>query len=135
MQYANLVYHPYPFILEPIYVHPLSFAYPHDAYIPSTRQYPPVDPTIFSKSAQSFEPLMVDAKRIVEKISVSTDFARDVMKAAQESDKKTVQRLIKSTGISSRSVIDYNPDGINIRLEADIGEVECCKLTMAIRWR
>ncbi|MCM3163898.1 hypothetical protein [Metabacillus litoralis] len=112
-------------------IHPFpSFA----SYSPSIRQYPEVDPTLLEQSAKSMQKLMKEASLVLNKLADSKDFATKVMSAAQQSNKKEVDKLIQSTGIKSKVNTTFNPDGINMRLSSAIGEAECCHLTIALRW-
>ena len=60
------------------------------------RQYPPVDPTLFTQSAATAQTLMNDASAILKKLASSKSFATSVMSAAQEGKTKEVQRMIQS---------------------------------------
>lgn len=102
--------------------------------MPINRQYPQVDPTMFEQSAKSMQTLMKEASLVLNKLAVSKDFATKVMYAAQQSNMKEVDELIKSTGIKSQVKTSFTPDGIHMRLSSSIGEAECCHLTIALRW-
>jgi hypothetical protein len=99
------------------------------------RQYPPVDITLFNKSAVAMQKLMKEASIVLNKIASSKTFAFKLMSAAQESKLKEVERLIKSTGIKSKVETSYTPGGINFKLSSMVGESDCCHLTIALRWR
>jgi hypothetical protein len=103
--------------------------------LPSYRQSPPVDPTLFSQSAIAMQKLMKDGSLILKKLAESKEFAFKVMSAAQESDTKEVQQLIQSIGIQSKVDIYYNPDGIRLTLSSKVGQIECCKLAISLRWK
>ncbi|WP_235356929.1 hypothetical protein [Bacillus alveayuensis] len=103
--------------------------------LPSYRQYPPVDPTLFSQSAIAMQKLIKDGSLILKKLAESKEFAFKVMSAAQESDTKEVQQLIQSIGIQSKVDIYYNPDGIRLTLSSKVGQIECCKLAISLRWK
>ncbi|MDY0396161.1 hypothetical protein ACFSMW_02640 [Virgibacillus halophilus] len=98
-------------------------------------QYPPVDINVFSKSAASFQTLMKDAELFVKRVSTSSTFAREIMNAAQQGDKPKVQSLVSSTGITEKVDVQYNPDQLRISLTSKAEQPECCKLTLAFRWR
>ncbi|MDY0406106.1 hypothetical protein P5G51_012515 [Virgibacillus sp. 179-BFC.A HS] len=102
---------------------------------PSYRQYPPVDVTLFSKSAESFHTLMNDANIIVRKLSTSKAFAKQVMEAAQAGNKERVRELIASTGVKEKVDVEYNPDQLRLSLTHKVEQTDCCKLTLAFRWR
>ena len=142
-----------------MYQHPYYYHYQGQPYIsyypsqypvlprspvPSVSYYPPkvynrqpenVDSTLFNKSAVEMEKLMRDASLILTKIVDSKEFGKQVMTAAQESNLKEVERLLNSTGIHSVVVTSYNPDGINLKFTSQVEKTECCKLTIALRWR
>ncbi|MEC3886125.1 hypothetical protein VKA52_20565 [Halobacillus sp. HZG1] len=106
--------------------------YPQRRFV---RLYPEVDEDMFVQSASEMEKLMADARKVVGKISNSHDFANDVMGAAQESDQSKVNTLIRSAGVESPFQADYNPDRMKIHLTARNQQVECCQLTIVLRWR
>lgn len=131
----------------PLYCYPLCFGIPY--YIGARgvsgfstyhlpyhfiRQYPDVDPTMFEQSAKSMQTLMQDASIVLQKLAQSKDFASKVMSAAQHSNMKEVDQLIKSTGIKSKVKTSFNPDGIHMELSSSIGQAECCHLTVSLRW-
>jgi hypothetical protein len=99
------------------------------------RQYPPVDPALFSQSAIAMQRLMKDASIILDKLASSKEFAFKVMSAAQASKTKEVKQFIQSLGIQSKVSIYYNPDGIRLTLSATSGGVECCSLVIGLRWK
>jgi hypothetical protein len=116
------------------YQQPFYNAYPAFP-LPPYRQYPPVDPTLFSQSAIAMQKLMKDGSLILKKLAESKEFAFKVMSAAQESHTKEVKQLIKSIGIQSKVDIYYNPDGIRLTLSSKAGQIECCKLAISLRWK
>lgn len=106
------------------------------ACIPYERQqYQKVDPTIFCQSAESFEQLMDNGHKLLEKLSESSSFAEQVMDAAQKSDKEKVKQLMGSTDIQGSITTEFNPDSITINLASDDEQKNCCKLSMELRWR
>lgn len=129
----------------PLYYYPIYYGTPcfngagningiHAFHMPLNRQFPQVDPTMFEQSAKSMQTLMKDASLVLNKLAESKDFATKVMYAAQQSNMKEVDELIKSTGIKSQVKTSFNPDGIHMNLSSSIGEAECCHLTIALRW-
>lgn len=126
-------------------MYPFFYAfYPVYAYYPGSYRirvddvrpaYPPVNVQVFTKSVASFRKLMKDAELFMNKVSTSNSFAHDVMDAAQKGDKAKVQSLVSSTGITEKVDVQYNPDQLRISLTPKSEQVECCKLTFAIRWR
>ncbi|MFC3883564.1 hypothetical protein ACFOU2_08600 [Bacillus songklensis] len=115
-----------------------SFPYYNVTAVPSrngVRQYPDVDATLFTQSAISMQQLMKEASILLNKFAESKDFAYKVMSAAQKSNVKEVERLIKTTGIKSKVITTYNPDGITLKLSSKVGTSDCCHLTIVLRWR
>ncbi|MEH7225876.1 hypothetical protein V7112_18855 [Bacillus sp. JJ1566] len=102
---------------------------------PYLRKLPEVDPTLFKESAEEMRILMKDASLILAKLAESRDFAKKVMAAAQASNDKEVDRLLKTTGIQSKVTAAFNPDGLNLKLEASVGGSKSSLLTIALRWR
>ncbi|MGY3717858.1 hypothetical protein ACWE42_20305 [Sutcliffiella cohnii] len=121
------VRHPY---LPPPYYRNIQNTY---NYFP--RQYSSVDPTLFTKSASEMQTLMSDASIILGRLSQSKQFASQVMTAAQQSDQAKVNALLKSTGIQSIVQAEYNPDRLLLKLSSAVYEVDCCILTISLRWR
>ncbi|MEH7237252.1 hypothetical protein [Bacillus sp. JJ1562] len=109
----------------------------HGSYYPYTdyRKLPDVDPTLFKESAEEMRILMKDASLILAKLADSKDFAKKVMAAAQASNDKEVDRLLKTTGIQSKVKATFNPDGLNLKLEASVAGSKSSQLTIALRWR
>jgi hypothetical protein len=98
------------------------------------RQYPPVNPALFSKSAATAQRLMNDASIILKKLAESKSFATSVMAAAQEGKTKEVNRMIQSLGIKSKVDLYFNPDGIRFTLSPPPGAFSCCQLVIGLRW-
>jgi hypothetical protein len=124
-------YHTYPTVP---YQQPVYTAYPVFSS-PYYRQYPPVDPALFSQSATAMQKLMKDASLILDKLAESKQFAYQVMSAAQESHTQEVQKLIESIGVQTKVDIYYDPDGIRLTLPAKSNQTECCRLVIALRWK
>ncbi|MGM7681814.1 hypothetical protein ACSVDA_06620 [Cytobacillus sp. Hm23] len=101
----------------------------------NNRQFPPVDTTMFSKSAKEMQKLMSEAALVLNKIAYSKEFAHQVMTAAQESQLNKVEQLIKSTGITSEVECSFNPDGITITFILATSGIDCCHLSIILRWR
>jgi hypothetical protein len=98
------------------------------------RQYPPINPTLFSQSAATAQTLMNDASTILKRLASSKSFATSVMSAAQEGNKKEVQRMIESLGIKSKVELYFNPDGIRFTLSPPPGAFLCCQLVIGLLW-
>lgn len=106
--------------------------YPNDQY-PNRQNN--VDVTVFSESLGAYRQLLKDASNVLNHLADSKTFAAQVMGAAQVSNQKEVDHLIKSLGVKSDFEVSYNPDGIHLKFWAHVKGSECCKLDMAIRWR
>lgn len=97
------------------------------------RQYPPIDPTLFSQSATSAQLLMKDASVILAKFAQSKSFATMIMSLAQQGKTKQVQQMVQSLGIRSKVDIYFNPDGIRLTLSPS-SPSGCCQLVIGLRW-
>ncbi|RIW38844.1 hypothetical protein D3H55_00355 [Bacillus salacetis] len=98
-------------------------------------EYPPVQPQQFMDSAGKTKPLLDEAKLILDKVSASNDFAAKLMGAAQKADMKEVNRLIKLTGVQSIPGIKFNPDGFTMDFSSQTAHIDCCHLTIILRWK
>ncbi|MBT2679073.1 hypothetical protein J7E38_08665 [Bacillus sp. ISL-35] len=98
------------------------------------RPYPEVNVTLFKTSAEKAIALMKDANLVMAKITSSSSFSSDLMSAAQQSNTKEVERMIKATGIKKFPKITYNPDGITMNFVDYAGEKECCHIITQLRW-
>ncbi|SHF93277.1 hypothetical protein [Ornithinibacillus halophilus] len=126
-------YYPNVYYTYPVYSVPY---YSNSTLIQTNvRPYPEVDPTFFHDSSSAFKQLMQDASHILDSLSSSEELAYQVMDAAQKNQTEKVEELIKSTGVQGEVEVEYNPDGINLTMISNVEGTECCKLTMAIRWR
>ncbi len=111
-----------------------SSFYPVYFPVPNVRQFPPVDVEGLTYSARRFQKLMEQAGRLINTINRSHQFAFDLMNAAQMSDEKRVNELIRSTGITTKMQTKFTPSGIQITLDNSEMEGGCCKLLIALRW-
>lgn len=109
--------------------------YPYYQYPYPLRNKNDADVTIFSESLGAYRQLLRDASIVLNHLADSKSFAAQVMGAAQVSNHKEVDRLIKSLGVKSDFEVTYNPDGIHLKFWTKAQGTECCKLDMAIRWR
>jgi uncharacterized protein YicC (UPF0701 family) len=107
----------------------------HTGYYQNPRQLPPVDPNILYQSANETKKLMKDASIVLDKLSVSQEFDAELMYAAQASDIEEVRRLIHSIGVMSEVNVHYNPDGLRLEFKSQVASIDCCKLSIALRWR
>ncbi|MBB6453422.1 tRNA A-37 threonylcarbamoyl transferase component Bud32 [Salirhabdus euzebyi] len=115
------------YFLPPLYYVP----YYHNHRQPP---YPEVNPSQFTDSAYSFQALLVDAQKIIAKLSDSKEFAKQVMDNAQKSNQAEVIKLVKETGITHPVDVSFTPDNIKIILTAVNGGSVCCKLVMDLYW-
>ncbi len=113
------------------------YFYPYYLHYPVSQQrvYPQVDVALFKQSAESMKKLLKETSLLVNKLSSSPSFAYQVMTAAQQSNQKEVERLIKSAGVTSKAEISFNPDNIHLELSSKTGATNCCHLTVALRWQ
>lgn len=125
----NSVYYHSPYVTYNYWQYP-NYQYPYQL-----RKKNDVDVTIFSESLGAYRQLLKDASNVLDHLADSKSFAAQVMGAAQVSNQKEVDRLIKSIGVKSDFEVTYNPDGIHLKFWAHVKGSECCKLDMAIRWR
>jgi len=73
---------------------------------------------------------MQQAQLLTDKIDSSQQFAHDLKNAAQLSNKTEVEKLITSTGITTKFETNYTPDNIRIVFT----DSECCKLSLVLNW-
>ncbi|MFC3039962.1 hypothetical protein ACFOGI_06825 [Virgibacillus xinjiangensis] len=104
------------------------------AYHP-VRQLPPVDSELFYQSANEMKLLMEEVSLVLDRLAESKEFDTAVMHAAQASDQEEVQRLIESTGITSKVDVMFNPDNIRLEFTSKVGGEDCCHISIALRWR
>ena len=126
----------------PYYVYPTH--YPVQAMVPTPlpRQqaiptnesnrspYPPVNTKKLGYSVNKVQKMVPQVQLLFDKITTSDQFARDLKTAAQRSDKATVNRLIRSVGVTNEFEIKYTPDSIRIKLI----EKNCCFFTVVLDW-
>ncbi|WP_163581961.1 hypothetical protein [Gracilibacillus saliphilus] len=99
------------------------------------RQYQSIDPSFLYQSANESKKLMKDASMVLNKLSDSKEFDAELMYAAQSSDIVEVKRLINSIGVTSDVDINYNPDGLRLEFASKVDNTDCCRLSIALRWR
>ncbi|MFD1850457.1 hypothetical protein [Oceanobacillus bengalensis] len=97
-------------------------------------QYPEVDIHQLDISARRFQALMKQADLLVDKIVEDPVFARELMSAAQKTDKSKVEELIESTGVTIKTATTFTPTGIRILLDNSEQGGDCCDLLIALRW-
>ncbi|WP_252504350.1 hypothetical protein [Sporosarcina sp. Marseille-Q4943] len=111
-------------------IHPAYTAMPQNGRSP----FPPVDTRKFSASAERFKQVMNQANLFIGTLTASDDFARRLMDAAQRSDQKEVERLVRSTGVTIKYNLSYTPSGIRIDFSNSDAQNSCCALRMALNW-
>jgi len=85
-------------------------------------------------SAKYMQSLMKDASVLLEKMADSKEFAKQLMNAAQESKQKLIEDQIKQTGIQNIPIVTYTPDGLKLRFSKEVDQINCCNLTLSVRW-
>jgi len=96
--------------------------------------FPDVDIRKFHLSATRFRQILTQTDFLISKIVASDDFARDLMEAAQASDKAKVDRLIRSTGVTIAYTLSYTPDGLRLDITNSDSQIGCCDLRLLLRW-
>ena len=126
----------------PYYVYPSHYPVQAMAPTPLPRQqamptnetngspYPPVNTQKLGNSVKGMQKMVPQVQLLFDRISTSNQFARDLKNAAQRSDKATVNRLIRSVGVTNEFEIKYTPDSIQIKLI----DKNCCVFTVVLDW-
>lgn len=126
----------------PYYVYPPHYPVQAMAPTPLPRQqamptnetnrspYPPVNTKKLGTSVKNVQKMVPQVQLLFDKIATSDQFARDLKNAAQRSDKATVNRLIRSVGVTNEFEAKYTPDSIQIKLI----EKNCCFFTVVLDW-
>ncbi|WP_226035872.1 hypothetical protein [Aquibacillus saliphilus] len=96
--------------------------------------YPEVNIEQLKQSANSFQPLLGDANKIVREFSNNDDFAYKIKDAAQHSQTDDIKQYITEIGINRPVEIKFNPDSIRLKLVNETNNIKCCKLTISLRW-
>lgn len=99
------------------------------------RQLPEVNPSTFMSSAKHMRIIMRDASTLLNRMADSREFSYSLMTAAQESNQQKVENLLKSSGIQTSPKVTYNPDGLKLSFTTQANNIECCHLTLDLRWR
>ncbi|QCR31209.1 hypothetical protein [Lysinibacillus sp. SGAir0095] len=102
---------------------------------PNGSPYPPVDPELLYESAKQSNKLMKEASLVLDKLASSKEFGARLMDVAQHSNTQEVERLIHSVGITSDLKINYNPDGLELEFKSKVQNLDCCLLSISLRWR
>ncbi|WP_018661863.1 hypothetical protein [Heyndrickxia acidiproducens] len=117
----------YPYFAVPVF---------HPYHSMPYRQYPPIQPRKFMDAANHINELMVDARTIMNRISQSADFSKQIMSAAQQSNTAEVRRLIAGTRVKNIPQLYYSPDGLVLQFHHHVNQQAdpCCQLQIKIRW-
>jgi hypothetical protein len=117
--------------------HPQQPAYPgYDYYYPITRQYPPVDVNVFSKSIKAYRLLIDQGSILLDRLG-DGDFDVKLMTAAQQGNQAEVDRLIKTIGLKVPVKTKYTPTGVTFELATQpdpSSYMNCCTLTIQLKW-
>ena len=126
----------------PYYVYPTHYPLQAMAPTPLSRQqamptnetnrstYPTVNTKKLGTSVKNVQKMVPQVQLLFDRIAKSDQFASDLKNAAQRSDKATVNRLIRSVGVTNEFEIKYTPDSIQIKLI----EKNCCFFTVVLDW-
>lgn len=133
-----MYYNPYPYFVHPYHYPIPSTAYhlaarpfsQHLAMPTSNSPFPPVDTQKLISSAMRIKSIMQQAQLLTDKIDSSQQFAHDLKNAAQLSNKTEVEKLITSTGITTKFETNYTPDNFRIHLI----DSACCGVTLILNW-
>jgi hypothetical protein len=98
------------------------------------RQFPPVNIQKLDVSVHKFQTLIREADLLVNKLAADPVFTKELMSAAQQSNKTRVNELILSTGITLRVKTTFTPTGIKIIIDNSGMEGECCDLLIGLQW-
>ena len=134
------MYYFYP--VKPFYAVPSTGHFPRypflqpqvSVYPPFSRPYPTVNTALFKQSAQSIKQLLHETNLLLNKLTDNSDFALQLMTAAQTANRKEVERLVRSVGILRKANISFTPDVFRIELRTTAANLECCKLAISLRW-
>ena len=96
--------------------------------------FPPVDTKGFEQSAKRFQELMKEVTLFINSIIQSTEYAYQLMDAAQKSDQVRVEQLIKSAGISIKYKLSFTPSAIQITFDNSTDNFSCCSMLVVLRW-
>ena len=139
--------YPNPYVVNPYY-QPVGMRSVPVQYVPAPyyyhanqqwdlsvpRQYPPVDTEQLENSVTRFQELIKEADLLIDHLAHSTEFATELMSAAQSSNKERVIALIREAGVSIHITTTFTPTGIRIILDNSEAEGGCCDLMIALRW-
>lgn len=101
---------------------------------PSERPLSNANPDLLIKAAKYSQPLLQDAKKVIDTFANSQPFSKRLMTAAQESKKTIVIAMIRQTGVQTVPDIHYSPDGIQLDFHPKTGE-DICHVIVNLKWR
>ena len=85
-------------------------------------------------SVTQFQKLIKEADLLIDRLANSKEFSKELMSAAQSSNKERVIALIREAGVSIHITTTFTPTGIRIILDNSEVEGGCCDLLIALRW-
>ncbi|MFS0779437.1 hypothetical protein ABC255_26005 [Neobacillus sp. 3P2-tot-E-2] len=119
------------------YPYPPHPAYPgYHYHYPITRQYPPVDVNVFTKSIKSYRLLIGQGSILLNRLD-DKDFDVKLMAAAQLGNKAEVDRLMKTIGLKVPVETKYTPTGVTFELTTQpdpSSQMSCCTLSIHLKW-
>lgn len=123
-------------VLPSVCVTASQLNYYSPSYLIPQRQspFPPVNTQKFDMSARQFQKLMEQVQLFINKIVSSSQFARDLMNAAQNSDQKKVEEMIRNTDIDIHFQVSFTPTAIRIIFDNSSDQYECCQLLVGLQW-
>ena len=129
-------YHPQRVDTVPVKYVPTHFNEPLQSWnmLRPQSQFPSVDIKQLDVSVYKFQTLMRQADLLIDKLGNDPEFSKELMGAAQQSDRNKVNQLILSTGITIKVKTTFTPTGIRILLDNSELEGGCCDLLIALRW-
>ncbi|MEG0440358.1 MAG: hypothetical protein RR587_14080 [Solibacillus sp.] len=121
--------HPYPLWVAVNNTSPAPL--PKQTAMPTNNSpFPAVNTSKLKTSVKNMQAIIQQAQLLTTKIAASEQFSHDLMNAAQLSNKKEVDRLITSTGVTIQFEAKFTPTGI----EVHFFEIACCGLTVNLGW-
>lgn len=117
--------------------HPPFHYYTGNQYYLRPRQpspYPEINTDTLKESAKAFKPLMKDADKIIEAFTNSETFAHNIMDAAQRSQTEEIKSYLTEIGINRPVKVNYNPDSLRLELINQSNNMDCCKLSISLKW-
>ncbi|TFJ93289.1 hypothetical protein [Lentibacillus salicampi] len=107
----------------------------NNRFLPS-RQYPPVDTEMLSQSLNEFQILIHQGEILLDRLN-DTQYAVQLMQAAQQGNQSEVNRLIDSIdGLYVPTQTTYTPSGVIFELQSPAVSqgANCCTLKITLKW-